>query len=90
MTTRLQERLASLVEAWKARDEVRASLPLAKGERLLARTCDRGGTWVAASERAVYHRGGGSPPRSATGYDWVVRVGWEEVSGVTWDPGSAR
>ena len=85
LTTRLQERLARLVEAWQARDDVTASLPLAPGERLLTTTCDRGGTWVAASERALYHHGSNASPRSAPGCEWV-RVGWEEVGSATWDP----
>ncbi len=85
LTTRLQEQLASLGEAWKARDDVTASLPLAPGERLLTTTCDRGGPWVAASERALYHHDGNAPRRSAPGCEWV-RVGWEEVGSATWDP----
>ena len=85
LTTRLPEQLARLVEAWQARDDVTASLPLAPGERLLTTTCDRGGPWVAASERALYHHGGNAPPRSAPGCEWV-RVGWEEVGSATWDP----
>ncbi len=60
-TTRLHERLASLGQALKVRDDVTASLPLAPGERLLTTTCDRGGAWVAASERALYHHGGNLP-----------------------------
>ncbi len=84
-TTRLQERLASLGQALKVRDDVTALLPLAPGERLLTTTCDRGGAWVAASERALYHHGGNSPRRSAPGCEWA-RVGWEEVGSASWDP----
>jgi hypothetical protein len=83
LTTRLHERFARLVEAVKSRDEVRTSLPLASGERVLATTCDSGGSWVAASERALYHHVG---DRSglAVAWEWV-RVGWEEIGNVYWN-----
>ena len=52
LTRRLRERLARMMEALTARDEIRSSLPLASGERVLTMTCDSSGSWVAASERA--------------------------------------
>lgn len=82
LLTRLQDGFARLVEALKSRDDIRGSLPLAAGERVVATTCDSSGRWVAASERALYHhvdaRSG-----SVLARKWV-RVGWEEVSSVTW------
>jgi hypothetical protein len=78
---RLQDRLLKLVEAWRSRDAVRDSLPLAHGERVLTLTCDGNGEWAAATERALYHCGGepsGRPP------EWV-RLGWEEIGNVSWD-----
>jgi hypothetical protein len=81
--TRLRERLARVVEAVKSRDEVRASLPLASGERVLATTCDSSGRWVAASERALYHHSG-DPTGSAAARGWV-RVGWDEIGNVKWN-----
>ena len=82
LTTRLQQGLARLVEALKARDEVTGSLPLAVGEHVLTTTCDSSGNWVAASERALYHHVRG-PFHGTTRGDWV-RVGWEEIGNVSW------
>ena len=83
LTRRLRERLARTVEALTARDEIRSSLPLASGERVLTMTCDSSGSWVAASERALYHSDG-APSRVAVPREWV-RLGWEEIGKVTWD-----
>lgn len=83
LTRRLRERMAQMVEALTARDEVRSSLPLASGERVLTMTCDLSGRWVAASERALYHCEG-APSRVAVPQEWV-RLGWEEIGRVTWD-----
>ena len=83
LPARLEHQLVRLLEALKSRDEVRASVPLAAGERLLAMARDTGGRWAAASDRALYHdvaeRTGLAGPR-----EWV-RVGWEEIAGVSWD-----
>jgi hypothetical protein len=83
LMTRLRERLAGLVEALQSRDEVRTSLPLAPEERVLATTCDSGGRWVAASERALYHRVG-DPSGSTAAPEWT-RVGWDEIGRVDWN-----
>lgn len=83
LMTRLRERLARLVEALQSRDEVRLSLPLASGERVLATTCDSGGRWAAASERALYHRVG-HPSDSTAAREWT-RVGWDEIGRVDWN-----
>jgi hypothetical protein len=83
LTSRLRERITQMVEALTARDEVRSSLPLASGERVLTMTCDLSGSWVAASERALYHCEG-APSRVAVPQEWV-RLGWEEIGKVTWD-----
>jgi hypothetical protein len=83
--TRLRQRLAGVVEALKSRDEVRALLPLASGERVLATTCDSSGRWVAASERALYHHAG-DPSGSPAARRWV-RVGWDEIGTVRWNAG---
>lgn len=83
LTRRLRERMAQMVEALTARDDIRSSLPLASGERVLTMTCDLSGSWVAASERALYHRDG-APSRIAVPQEWV-RLGWEEIGRVAWD-----
>jgi hypothetical protein len=77
----LQDRLLKLVEAWRSRDAVRDSLPLAHGEQVLTLTCDGNGEWAAATERALYHCGGGT---SGGTREWV-RLGWEEIGNVSWD-----
>jgi hypothetical protein len=82
LTTRLHERLARLAEVLKARDQVRTSLPLASGERVLATTYDSGGSWVAPSDRRLYHRI--DPSGMAPAREWV-RVGWEAIGSVYWN-----
>jgi hypothetical protein len=83
LTWRLRERITQMVESLKARDEIRSSLPLVPGERVLTMTCDLTGSWVAASERALYHCDG-APSRVPVPQEWV-RLGWEEIGQVTWD-----
>jgi len=84
LATCLHERFARLAEVLKSRDQVRTSLPLASGERVLATTGDSGGSWVAASDRALYHHV--DPSGMAPAREWV-RVGWEEIGSVYWNDG---
>lgn len=83
LTTRLHQALVRLATSVKVRDEVKASVPLARGERILAWTCDSRGHRVAATERGLYHE---LIDRSVAGIRrrWG-RVGWEEISRVTWN-----
>lgn len=83
LTTQLQARFMKFVAAVKAGDEVKASLQLVSGERVLIMTCDSDGRWVAASDRALYHHGGVSKT-SRRSREWV-RVGWEEMGKLYWD-----
>ncbi len=83
LTTRWQARLVKFVAAVKARDDVKTSLPLMSGEPVLAMTCDSGGRWVAASDRALYHHGGVTAA-SRRSTEWV-RVGWEEMGKLYWN-----
>ena len=83
LPARLEHRLTRVLEGMRLRDEVRSSVPLRTGERVLAMARDSGGRWVAASDRALYHdadeRSGPAGP-----HEWV-RVGWEEIAAVSWD-----
>src|SRR5215469_10117952 len=71
------------VQAWRedheqhsaAREAARAHAPLRPGEHLLAVACGAGGELLAATNWALYHRGGRS---------WA-RLGWDQVSRVDWD-----
>lgn len=59
--------------------QLRAGLALARRERLLAAgTGPAGGYTLAATDRALYHR--------AHGGAWT-RLGWEQVTRVSWDTG---
>lgn len=82
LMTRLEERMARLVDAVKSRKEIRASIALTLGERVLVTACDSE-EWVAASDRALYHSAGS--PRGDTFPRQWIRLGWEEVGAVSWD-----
>jgi hypothetical protein len=82
--------LGTWLESWvekltwrrRWRSGVRASLPLAAGERVLLVVPDIEGRPVAATDQALY-LGQRPGPGGATD-DWV-HIGWEQADGVEWD-----
>ena len=83
LSTRIHVGLARFVEKLKSSHDLKRSLPLVSGERVVVTTCDGDGRWVAASPRALYHLAG-QPPGSTDAPKWV-RLGWEEISSASWE-----